>query len=158
MALRQICTFRVDGMSLGLDVEYVQEVLRHQEMTEVPLAPPAVRGLINLRGQIVTALDLRRRFELPPDTAGEPPMNVIMHTGGSLVSLLVDCIGEVESVNDEWYEPVPETLDPGTKSMVRCVCKLEGKLLLILDPLGVLEGIARSGDATAVVRDTSHGN
>ena len=153
MALRQVCTFRVEGMSLGLDVEYVQEVLRHQEMTEVPLAPPAVKGLINLRGQIVTALDMRRRFELPPDTSGEPPMNVIMQSGGSLVSLLVDSIGEVESVNDEWYEPVPETLDPGTKSMVRYVCKLEGKLLLILDPHGVLEGVARSSEATGGARD-----
>lgn len=157
MATRQICTFRVDGMSLGLDVEYVQEVLRHQEMTEVPLAPPAVKGLINLRGQIVTALDMRRRFELPPDTSGEPPMNVIMHTGGSLVSLLVDSIGEVESVNDDWYEPVPETLDQSTKSMVRFVCKLNSKLLLILEPRGVLEGVARISDATSSVRD-AHGN
>jgi purine-binding chemotaxis protein CheW len=156
MAMRQICTFRVDGMSLGLDVEYVQEVLRHQEMTEVPLAPPAVKGLINLRGQIVTALDMRRRFELPPDVSGEPPMNVIMQTGGSLVSLLVDSIGEVESVNDDWYEPVPETLDQSTKSMVRCVCKLESKLLLILEPRGVLEGVARSSDAGAARE--SHGN
>lgn len=157
MALRQICTFRIDGMSLGLDVEYVQEVLRHQEMTEVPLAPPAVKGLINLRGQIVTALDLRRRFELPPDTSGEPPMNVIMQSGGSLVSLLVDSIGDVESVNDEWYEPVPETLDPSTKSMVRYVCKLQSKLLLILEPRGVLEGVAQRTGAAGIVRD-SHGN
>jgi purine-binding chemotaxis protein CheW len=157
MAMRQICTFRVDGMSLGLDVEYVQEVLRHQEMTEVPLAPPAVKGLINLRGQIVTALDMRRRFELPPDTSGEPPMNVIMQTGGSLVSLLVDSIGEVESVNDDWYEPVPETLDMSTKSMVRYVCKLESKLLLILEPRGVLEGVARTADAASAVRE-NHGN
>jgi purine-binding chemotaxis protein CheW len=144
-------------MSLGLDVEYVQEVLRHQEMTEVPLAPPAVKGLINLRGQIVTALDMRRRFELPPDTSGEPPMNVIMQTGGSLVSLLVDSIGEVESVNDDWYEPVPETLDSSTKSMVRYVCKLDGKLLLILEPRGVLEGVARSNEAAGGARDT-HAN
>jgi purine-binding chemotaxis protein CheW len=155
--MRQICTFRVDGMSLGLDVEYVQEVLRHQEMTEVPLAPAAVKGLINLRGQIVTALDMRRRFELPPDASGEPPMNVIMQTGGSLVSLLVDSIGEVESVNDDWYEPVPETLDPSTKSMVRYVCKLADKLLLILEPRGVLEGVARSSDAAGGARD-SHAN
>lgn len=157
MAQRQICTFRVDGMSLGLDVEYVQEVLRYQEMTEVPLAPPAVKGLINLRGQIVTALDMRRRFELPADTSGEPPMNVIMQTGGSLVSLLVDSIGEVESVNDDWYEPVPETLDPSTKSMVRYVCKLDGKLLLILEPRGVLEGVMRSNDAAGGARD-AHAN
>lgn len=157
MAMRQICTFRVDGMSLGLDVEYVQEVLRYQEMTEVPLAPPAVKGLINLRGQIVTALDMRRRFELPPDTSGEPPMNVIMQSSGSMVSLLVDSIGDVESVNDEWYEPVPETLDLGTKSMVRCVCKLESKLLLILEPRGVLEGVARSSEAGGASRD-NHGN
>ncbi len=157
MALRQVCTFRVESMSLGLDVEHVQEVLRHQEMTEVPLAPPAVRGLINLRGQIVTALDMRRRFELPPDGSGEPPMNVIMQAGSSLVSLLVDSIGEVESVNDDWYEPVPETLDPCTKGMVSHVCKLDGKLLLILDPRGVLDGVTRTTEGVGCARE-AHGN
>jgi purine-binding chemotaxis protein CheW len=99
---------------------------------------------------------MRRRFDLAPDLSGEPPMNVIMQTGGSLVSLLVDSIGEVESVNDDWYEPVPETLDQSTKSMVSYVCKLENTLLLILEPRGVLEGVARTGDGSAV-RD-SHGN
>src|SRR5262245_43803591 len=104
MAMRQICTFWIDGISLGLDVESVHEVLRGQEMTHVPLAPPAVQGLINLRGQIVTAVDLRRCLELPPSASSEPAMNVIMESAGSLVSLLVDRIGDVENVDDCCFE------------------------------------------------------
>jgi purine-binding chemotaxis protein CheW len=152
MATRQICTFRVAQLLLGLDVQYVQEVLRSQEMTEVPLAPPAVRGLLNLRGQIVTAIDLRRRLALPPSSAPEPPMNVIMLNGSSVVSLLVDSIGDVEAVGDGAFEPVPETLDACTKSMTRSVCKLSGRLLLILDPRGLLAGIA-SGEGTGSMPD-----
>jgi len=153
MATRQICTFRVAGLLLGLDVAHVQEVLRGQEMTEVPLAPPAVKGLLNLRGQIVTAIDLRRRLALPPAVAEEPPMNVIMLGGGSVVSLLVDSIGDVETVRSDALAPVPETLDAATKSVTRFVCKLDGGLLLILDPRGVLSGIARVGESTGSLRN-----
>src|SRR3546814_6326109 len=72
------CTFRVAGLDFGVAVEDVQEVLRHQEMTPVPRPPEAVRGLINLRGQIVIALDLRLRLGLPARAADERPMNVIV--------------------------------------------------------------------------------
>src|SRR5262249_44682855 len=92
---RQFCTFFLDGMHFGVDVHKVQEVVPYQEMTRVPLAPPTVRGLLNLRGQIVTGIDLRRRLELPERPADDRPMNVVLRGEDSPVSFLVDAIGEV---------------------------------------------------------------
>jgi purine-binding chemotaxis protein CheW len=107
---RQFCTFLLGGHYFGVDVLRVQEVIRHQEMTRVPLAPPVVRGLINLRGQIVTALDLRRRLDLPDRPDDQPPVNVVVQTDDGTVSLLVDEIGDVLLVPEEAFEPPPETL------------------------------------------------
>ena len=90
----QFCTFVLGGHHFGIDVLKVQEIIRYQEMTRVPLAPPVVRGLINLRGQIVTAIDLRRRLELPERTDGQLPVNVVVKTDDGAVSLLVDEIGD----------------------------------------------------------------
>src|SRR5262245_34218637 len=103
-APRQFCTFHVENLFLGIDVQKVQEVIRYQEMTRVPLAGMAISGLINLRGQIVTAIDLRMRLGLPARAAGERPMNVVVRDGESAVSLLVDNIGDVLEVNDEEFE------------------------------------------------------
>ena len=91
---RQFCTFYVDNLFLGIDVQNVQEVIRYQEMTRIPLARKAIRGLINLRGQIVTAIDLRCWMELPPSNTAELPMNVVLRDGENAVSLLVDRIGD----------------------------------------------------------------
>src|SRR5262245_62831776 len=95
---RQYCTFLVAGHYFGLDVMKVQEVIRHQQMTRVPLADSVVRGLINLRGQIVTAIDLRRRLEYPDRPTDQLPVNVIVRTDEGAVSLLVDEIGDVLDV------------------------------------------------------------
>src|SRR5881397_3400536 len=107
---RQYCTFYVAGHYFGLDVLKVQEIIRFQEMTRVPLAPPVVRGLINLRGQIVTAVDLRRRLEFPDRPADQLPVNVVVHTDDGAVSLLVDEIGDVLKVSERAFERPPETL------------------------------------------------
>jgi len=130
---RQFCTFRLDGYDFGIDVRRVQEVIRYQEMTRTPLANPVVRGLINLRGQIVTALDLRRRLELPDRPAADLPVNVVVQTDDGAVSLLVDEIGEVLTVPEAAFEPPPETLRGKTRAMIRGAYKLEGRLLLVLD-------------------------
>src|SRR5271163_1577491 len=106
----QLCTFMLDGLYFGVDVQKVQEVICYQEMTRVPLAPPVVRGLINLRGQIVTAIDMRRRLDLPALPEGKLPMNVVIRTDGGPVSLLVDEIGDVMEVDSASYERPPETL------------------------------------------------
>lgn len=129
----QLCTFSIDNMLFGVDVRHVQEVIRYQEMTTVPLAPPTVRGLINLRGQIVTAIDMRARLGLPPSTSAAQPMNVVAKTTDGVVSLLVDDIGDVLELDSTSCERAPETLDPTFRSLVRGVFKLDGRLLLLLD-------------------------
>src|SRR5262249_54896970 len=129
----QYCTFFVDGHYFGLDVRKVQEIISYQEMTAVPLAPPVVRGLINLRGQIVTALDLRRRLELHDRPAGQLPLNVVVHTDDGAVSLLVDEIGDVLDVPGTAFERPPETLLGPARELIRGAYKLEDRLLLILD-------------------------
>lgn len=134
----QLCTFTVAGHYMGVPVGRVQEVIRHQEMTPVPLAPPLVRGLINLRGQIVTALDLRVPLDLPPAPAGALPMNVVVRVGGDLFSLLVDEIGDVLDVTADTFEPPPETLSGAPRELIRGAFKLDGRLLMILDTDRVL--------------------
>jgi purine-binding chemotaxis protein CheW len=131
---RQLCTFFLHGLYLGVDVTRVQEVIRYQAMTRVPLAAPEVRGLINLRGQIVTALELRTRLALPPRPDTEKPMNVVIRTGNSTVSLLVDEIGDVVEVREDAFERVPETLPSAMRELFQGVYKLSPRLLLVLDP------------------------
>jgi purine-binding chemotaxis protein CheW len=130
---KQYATFFLNGLFLGVEVRKVQEVIRYQEMTRVPLAPPMIQGLINLRGQIVTAIDLRRRFELPARPEGQKPMNVVVRSDDGAVSLLVDEIGNVVEIQDEAYERPPETLKGVARELVTGVYKLKERLLLILD-------------------------
>jgi purine-binding chemotaxis protein CheW len=128
----QLCTFTLAGHFLGVPVGRVQEVIRHQEMTAVPLAPAVVRGLINLRGQIVTALDLRIPLELPA-AADTLPTNVVIRSGGDMYSLLVDEIGEVIEVSADQFESPPDTLAGACREFIRGAFKLDGRLLLVLD-------------------------
>lgn len=136
---RQYCTFHVGELFLGIAVVQVQEVIRGQQMTRVPLAGRAVRGLINLRGQIVTAVDLRERLGLPPLADGRVPMNVVVRTEDGPVSLLVDDIGDVLETAEEQYEAVPDTLAPAARALLLGVYKLPGRLLLVLDTSRALE-------------------
>ena len=130
---RQLCTFIIDGMLFGVDVMNVQEVIRYQEMTVVPLASANVRGLINLRGQIVTAIEMRARLGLDPRRDDALPMNVVTTTADGVVSLLVDEIGDVLEVEERTFERPPETISAAFRELVPGVFKLEGKLLLLLD-------------------------
>ncbi len=130
---RQLCTFNVGEHLFGVDVLTVQEVLRRQEMTPVPRAPEVVRGLINLRGQILTALDLRRRLNLPAAPAEAEHMNIIVQAPDGSVSLLVDQVGDVMTVQDEFLEPSPATLGSDLREMITGVYKMKDKLLLILN-------------------------
>jgi purine-binding chemotaxis protein CheW len=130
---KQFCTFYLDNHMFGVKVEQVQEVFRYQDMTTVPLAPPEVRGLINLRGQIITALDLRLRLGMEILPGEKLPMNVVVRTADGVVSLLVDEIGDVLEVSEDDYERPPETIPIEVRKLVLGVYKLQGKLLLILD-------------------------
>lgn len=129
---RQLCTFSLGDLLFGVEVTHVQEVIRYQEMTSVPLAPRIIRGLINLRGQIVTAIDMRARLQLQA-REGELPMNVVLRTADGVVSLLVDEIGDVVQTDESTFERVPETTDVLLKELVSGVYKIERRLLLLLD-------------------------
>jgi purine-binding chemotaxis protein CheW len=120
-------------MLFGVNVLNVQEVLCSQEMTAVPQAPDVIEGLINLRGQIVTAIDMRRRLRLPQRGGDQAPMNMVVRTLDGAVSLLVDEIGDVLDVDAATYERPPENLDSAAKELIRGVYKLPGRLLLVLD-------------------------
>jgi purine-binding chemotaxis protein CheW len=133
MAEQQFATFWLAGYLFGIEVVKVQEVLRYQRMTAVPLAPPEIAGLINLRGQIVTALDLRRRLDLPDRPDNKLPMNVVVRTDEGSLALLVDEIGDVMEVGDETFEPPPETLRGPAHDLIRGSYKLDDRLLLVLD-------------------------
>jgi purine-binding chemotaxis protein CheW len=130
---QQFCTFYIQGLLFGVEVETVQEVIQHQEMTGVPLASKVVAGLINLRGQIVTAIDLRRRLGVRDRPADELPMNVVVRTADGAVSLLVDEIGDVVEVEQRDFEEAPDTLASTSRELIRGVYKLKKELLLVLD-------------------------
>jgi len=129
----QFSTFFVADLFFGVDVLRVQEVLRFQYMTRVPQAPEVIEGLINLRGQIVTAIDMRRRLGLPPRAGNQAPMNMVVRTEDGAVSLLVDEIGDVVEVEEDTYEPPPETLRGSVRDMILGVHKLNDRLMHVLD-------------------------
>lgn len=129
----QLCTFAIGRLALGVDVMKVQEVLLPQQMTRVPLASRAVGGLINLRGQIATAIDLRWQLGLPPRPADQRPMNVVVRTDEGPVSLLVDTIGDIVDARESAFEEPPATIAPQIRKLIHGVYKLDHQLLLLLD-------------------------
>lgn len=141
--LKQFCTFYLDQRLFGVEVLKVQEVIQFHEPTAVPLAHPVIRGLMNLRGSIVSSVDLRRRFGLEPRPQGVEPASVVTQIGaqssGGLVALEVDRIGDVVEVTESSYETPPGTLSGSTRRMIEGVHKLDGELLLILNVERVLD-------------------
>lgn len=135
-------TFFVDGQLFGIPAVEVMELSRAHALTPVPLAPPTIAGLMNLRGQVVTAVDMRCRMNLRPRPEGQTPMNVMLRRADMLVSLLVDQVGEVIELDNATYEPVPDTLRGVARELVRGVHKLPGRLLLLLDTDKVLAPLA----------------
>jgi purine-binding chemotaxis protein CheW len=133
MASRQFATFEVADQLFGVEVHTVQEVLSYNEYTPVPLAPPAVGGLFNLRGQVIAAVDLRVQLGLVRQAMEGPVMNVILRGDGEPVSLLVDRIGEVVDLDDEQFEGPPDTLSGPTRELVTGTFKMDGRLMLALD-------------------------
>jgi purine-binding chemotaxis protein CheW len=129
----QFATFFLADLFFGVDVLRVQEVLRFQHMTRVPQAPGVIEGLINLRGQIVTAIDMRRRLRLPQRAGNQTPMNIVVRGDDGAVSLLVDEIGDVLDVDAATWEQPPENLDSAARALIRGVYKLKDRLLLVLD-------------------------
>lgn len=130
---QQFCTFYLKDQFFGVPVQQVQEVIRYQHMTRVPLVPRVIRGLINLRGQIVMALDLRRRFQMEDRAETESPMNVVVRTADGAVSFLVDEIGDVLEVEQDRFEQPPATLKGEMRELLRGAYKLPNRLLLEID-------------------------
>jgi purine-binding chemotaxis protein CheW len=139
MGTRRFATFYLDRLFFGIEVEQVQEVIRHLDMTHVPLASSTIRGLINLRGQIVTAIDLRERLELEPRTSDAQPLNVVVRTDDGALSLLVDEIGDVLEIDDATFEQPPETIRGVARELIHGVYKLKRELLLVLDTARALQ-------------------
>jgi purine-binding chemotaxis protein CheW len=128
----KLCTFTVGDLTFGVDVGEVQEVIRFQRLTPVPLADHALRGLINLRGHVVPAIDLRRKLHLS-DRQDHLPINIVIRTDDGLVSLLVDEILDVVEVDPDNYEPHPETVCGPVWQLIDSIYKLPERLLLVLD-------------------------
>lgn len=133
MSVGRFCTFHVGDLLLGVEVQLVQEVLGEEPMTRVPLADPWVSGLLNLRGQIVTAIDARRRLGLPPRGPGDRSANFVLRTPDGSVSLVVDREGDVVDLPITEIEPLPENVSPAIRAVVTGTCRVEESLLLMLD-------------------------
>lgn len=131
--MSQYVTFTLDGSLYGIDVVRVQEALRSHTRTRVPLAPPTVAGLVNLRGQVVLTIDLRTRLGLAGRADLAEPMMVVVQVDGEPVSLLVDEIGDVVEVGPGSFESPPDTLDATLRPLILGAHKLEAGLLLVLD-------------------------
>jgi purine-binding chemotaxis protein CheW len=147
---RTVLTLTVSGQLCGVPVLGVRDILGPQSITVIPLAPPEVAGSLNLRGRIVTAVDLRRRLGLPPREAGAPPpMSVVVEGGGELYALLADGVGDVVALPEAGLAPNPPTLDPvwrdvcaGVHQAVPNEAAAEagaGRLLILLDVERVLD-------------------
>jgi purine-binding chemotaxis protein CheW len=129
---RRFCTFFVRGLWFGIKNEWVREVLREQTVTRVPLAPPEIAGLINLRGQVVMVFDLRLCLKLAPRSVDQAAMNLVLSSDGGGVSLLVDDVGEVVQAAEDCYETLPESLPAEARKLVPGVYKLANGLLHVL--------------------------
>lgn len=142
-SLQQFATFVVDGLLFGVEVLRVQEIIRQQPMTRVPCASPVIEGLINLRGQIVTAIDMRKRLGFVPRAASDESMNVVVRTADGPISLVADQIGDVIEVRLDMFEPLPPTIQPAVRDVAVGVYKLPDRLLLVadIDRLGALDPI-----------------
>lgn len=130
---RQFCTFYLDHLLCGVESQKIQEVVTYRELRPVPLAPPVVSGLMNLRGQVVVVLELRRQLELPERPPDMTPICLVVRAASGTVCLLADEVGNVVEVEEQTFEPSPETLSPRLRSVILGVHKLEGQLMHVLD-------------------------
>lgn len=129
---------KLGGQEFGIPVTEVRDVLRRQRITPVPLAPPAIAGLLNLRGRVVTAIDLRRRLGLPPGAAADAA-NVVVDLGGELYALIVDAVGDVVRIAEQSLEPVPRVLDPAWREVAAAVHPTEHGFTVLLDIARLLD-------------------
>ena len=135
----EFVTMSVDGQLFGIPVLLVQDALKAQKITRIPLASREVAGALNLRGRIVTAIDVRRRLGLPDRANNEAGMNIVVEHGGELYSLIVDSVGEVLKVDADTFERNPATLDPLWRRFSEGVYRLDAGLLVVLNGDSLLD-------------------
>jgi purine-binding chemotaxis protein CheW len=128
-----LVTLTVGEQLCGVPVLAVRDILGEQTITRIPLAPPEIAGSLNLRGRIVTAIDLRRRLRLPPAPPGQARMSVVAEQGGELYALLVDQVSEVLSLDASMFERNPPTLEKSWAEFSTGIFRLDGRLLVVLD-------------------------
>lgn len=156
---RQFCSFIVDDLLLGADVRKVQEVIRGLEITKILSAPWAVRGLVNLRGQVIEAIDLRRCLGIADSTLGHMPFHLIFRTADGPISLLVEQVGSVIEIGEDCASLPPETLKGRMREIVSLVYQLSDKLLPIVDMDRLLSDVtADENRAARVVADHTGDN
>ena len=136
-------TMTVADQLFGIPVLQVQDILGPQRITKIPLAPSEVAGSLNLRGRIVTAVDVRLRLGLPPRAADTRAMSIVVDHGGELYSLMVDSVGEVLSVDAKDFDSNPATLDPVWREVSSGIYRLKGDLLLVLEVANLIAFAAR---------------
>jgi purine-binding chemotaxis protein CheW len=128
-----LVTLTVGEQLCGVPVLAVRDILGEQTITRIPLAPPEIAGSLNLRGRIVTAIDLRQRLRLPPAPPNQARMSVVAEQGGELYALLVDQVSEVLSLDASMFERNPPTLEKSWADFSTGIFRLDGRLLVVLD-------------------------
>lgn len=146
-ATEGLVSIRIGRQAFGVPVLRVQDVIAQTAINRVPLGPPEVAGSLNLRGRIVTAIDMRRRLGMEPRSAEEGFMSVIVERNGELYALLVDDVGDVLWLAQSSHEPPPVTLTPDWRALCSGLYRLEGELLLVLKVEEVLSLGRGSGPA-----------
>lgn len=140
---KDFLTIIIAEQRFGIPVLQVQDVLREQAVTKIPLAPPEVAGSLNLRGRIVTAIDVRKRLDLPPKKDGASSMSVVVEHNNELFSLIIDRVGDVLSLENDLFEKSPSTLDPAWKEISTGIYQLEKELLVIMDVSKLIENVGK---------------
>ena len=138
-AMVEYVTAMIGGQLFGLPISRVQDVFMPERVTRVPLASGEIAGVLNLRGRIVTVLDMRARLGLPRPEDGKPPMAVGVDLRGESYGLMIDQIGEVLRLPEDGKEENPVNLDPRMAKLAGGVHRLDGQLLVVLDVDRVLE-------------------
>lgn len=140
---RRVCTFFLNDLFFGLGAERVQEMSRDHKITPVPLAPAIITGVINLRGRISTAINLREMLAMEPQKSRRRPMNIVMRTeNNELINLLVDSVDDIIEVEEGCFEYPPETLSEHVRGLIHGAYKLENRLLLLLDDYELLNRLS----------------
>jgi purine-binding chemotaxis protein CheW len=134
----EIASFYLDDALMGIPIEVIEEINHHLDLTPVPHAPQCVRGVTNLRGEVVTVIDLRTVFGLEPTTITRQTCNVVVRSGGEQIGILADRIGEVVSTSRAAIEPPPANVAGGDGRFFQGVCKLDEEILVLLDVEQVL--------------------